>query len=286
MSGNTGWMGEERSMAEVFNHARKLTPCVLILEDLDSLINDANRSFFLNQLDGLSSNDGLLVIGTTNHFARLDPGLSSRPSRFDRKFKFDAPDLEGRTLYAKYWQNKLKDNKNITITDKLVDDIAAATEKFSFAYLKEAFVSSLVELAGYDGDESDKPTFELIINNYIKVLRRELESSLVPNSAGLTPETRTLLDSNSQHPKRPSNSNFSDRVLSMLDALSDSARSHKVFIDTSTGVSSQRSTAATSGAYGEYISPSQDSEWSRNITDRLKRGDVRDIVGNGVVGRY
>jgi ATP-dependent 26S proteasome regulatory subunit len=27
----------------------------------------------------------LLVIGTTNHFEQLDPGLSTRPSRFDRK---------------------------------------------------------------------------------------------------------------------------------------------------------------------------------------------------------
>ena len=72
-------------MADVFDKARQLAPCVLVLEDLDSLINDKNRSFFLNQLDGLQSNDGLFIIGTTNHFDRLDPGLNSRPSRFDRK---------------------------------------------------------------------------------------------------------------------------------------------------------------------------------------------------------
>ena len=72
-------------MAAVFNKARQTSPCVLIVEDLDSLINDSNRSFFLNELDGLQGNDGLLVIGTTNHFDRLDPGLSTRPSRFDRK---------------------------------------------------------------------------------------------------------------------------------------------------------------------------------------------------------
>jgi transitional endoplasmic reticulum ATPase len=79
------WAGEEVAMADVFNKARQLAPCVIILEDLDSLINDRNRSFFLNQLDGLERNDGLLIIGTTNHFERLDPGLSTRPSRFDRK---------------------------------------------------------------------------------------------------------------------------------------------------------------------------------------------------------
>lgn len=72
-------------MMEVFWKARAEAPCVLILEDLDSLINDKNRSFFLNQLDGLENNDGLLVIGTTNHFERLDPAITKRPSRFDRK---------------------------------------------------------------------------------------------------------------------------------------------------------------------------------------------------------
>jgi SpoVK/Ycf46/Vps4 family AAA+-type ATPase len=72
-------------MADVFEQARRVSPACLILEDLDSLINDRNRSYFLNQLDGMDSNNGLLIIGTTNHFDRLDPGLSSRPSRFDRK---------------------------------------------------------------------------------------------------------------------------------------------------------------------------------------------------------
>ena len=79
------WKGEEAAMAEVFDKARQVAPCVVILEDLDSLINPGNRSFFLNQIDGLENNDGLLIIGTTNHLELIDPALRSRPSRFDRK---------------------------------------------------------------------------------------------------------------------------------------------------------------------------------------------------------
>ena len=56
-----------------------------MLEDLDALITDKNRSFFLNQLDGLEGNDGLLLIASTNHLDKLDVALSGRPSRFDRK---------------------------------------------------------------------------------------------------------------------------------------------------------------------------------------------------------
>jgi hypothetical protein len=32
------------------------------MEDLDSLITDDNRSFFLNEVDGLEDNDGLLLV--------------------------------------------------------------------------------------------------------------------------------------------------------------------------------------------------------------------------------
>lgn len=38
---------------EIFTRARREAPCLLILEDLDSLITDENRSFFLNEVDGL-----------------------------------------------------------------------------------------------------------------------------------------------------------------------------------------------------------------------------------------
>lgn len=46
----------------VFERARAEAPCVLVMEDLDSLINDDNRSFFLNEVDGLEDNDGILMV--------------------------------------------------------------------------------------------------------------------------------------------------------------------------------------------------------------------------------
>ena len=67
-----------------FSMARQMAPCLLIFEDLDSLISDDIRSYFLNEVDGLESNHGILIIATTNHLDRLDPGISKRPSRFDR----------------------------------------------------------------------------------------------------------------------------------------------------------------------------------------------------------
>ncbi|KIK04665.1 hypothetical protein K443DRAFT_675683 [Laccaria amethystina LaAM-08-1] len=211
------WQGEEAAMAEVFNKARQLSPCVMILEDLDSLINDKNRSFFLNQLDGIVGNDGLLVIGTTNHFNRLDPGLSSRPSRFDRKFKFDDPDWDERILYARYWQKKLLPNKAIDYPDRLVKEIADLTNRFSFAYLKEAFVSTLVTLAGLEGD---KPSFESILKVQIETLKKQLDQADVrPTSFEATCSFENSVSPSLRVPCPDSSQQRDVRVL--LDTLSD-----------------------------------------------------------------
>ncbi|KZP18816.1 P-loop containing nucleoside triphosphate hydrolase protein [Athelia psychrophila] len=244
------WKGEEGAMADVFNKARQLSPCVVIIEDLDSLITDKNRSFFLNQLDGLEGNDGLLIIGTTNHFERLDPGLSTRPSRFDRKFLFDDPDLEERALYCKYWQNKLKSNKNVSYPDELVDDIAKSTEQFSFAYLKEIFVSSLVLLAGLDDDE--KPEFETLVKVQIKTLRKQLDKMpKAPAASSLHAWAATPA------PPEKQQQTYGLRALLSGMSVADAGPSKKIY-----------TTANPEG--GAAPSPARDSEFQR-ILNGLSR---------------
>ncbi|KAL5527373.1 hypothetical protein ACEPAG_6164 [Sanghuangporus baumii] len=191
------WRGEEGSMDEVFAKARILAPCVLILEDLDSLINDRNRSFFLNQLDGIRGNDGLLLIATTNHFDRLDPGLSERPSRFDRKYLFDDPDRDERLLYASYWQNKLEDNDKVDFPDRLALEVADLTYGFSFAYLKECFVSTLVLLV----TKEQKKSFEVTLKGQIKQLRKQLDKA--PKSFGTGTSRPAVVRSTGQAPLPP-----------------------------------------------------------------------------------
>ncbi|KIM25184.1 hypothetical protein M408DRAFT_331292 [Serendipita vermifera MAFF 305830] len=148
----TNYRGDEAAMADIFGMARRFSPCILVLEDIDSHINERNRSFFLNQLDGLDDNDGILLIATTNHLERLDNSVSNRPSRFDRKYLFDDPDEAERRLYCTYWQKKLEHNDKVSFPDSLADEIAKESDTLSFAYLKEAFVSTLVLMATEDID--------------------------------------------------------------------------------------------------------------------------------------
>ena len=129
------YQNEDRSIREVFDKARESAPCVLVLEDIDALIDDENRSFFLNELDGFRKNDGLLVVATTNHPEKLDPAIVDRPSRFDRKYHFDLPAVAERAAYLRWWNGQLE--SALRLTDAGLAAVAAATDGFSFAYLKE-----------------------------------------------------------------------------------------------------------------------------------------------------
>ncbi|OIW30232.1 hypothetical protein CONLIGDRAFT_359568 [Coniochaeta ligniaria NRRL 30616] len=139
--------GPEYSVRQIFAQARRYAPCYLVFEDLDTIVSDSVRSYFLNEVDGLKNNDGIFMVGSTNHLDRLDPGISKRPSRFDRKYYFPDPDLEQRVAYCHFWQKKLGDNDEIEFPDKLCKAIAEITDKFSFAYMQEAFVAALLAIA-------------------------------------------------------------------------------------------------------------------------------------------
>ncbi|KAL7791986.1 P-loop containing nucleoside triphosphate hydrolase protein [Trichoderma ceciliae] len=181
------FMGPERSIALVFAKAREFAPCYLVFEDLDTIVTDEVRSYFLNEVDGLRSNDGIFMIGSTNHLDRLDPGISKRPSRFDRKYLFPDPDLDQRVAYCQFWQKKLSDNKSIIFPDHLCNAIAEITNDFSFAYMQEAFVAALLAIArneepgeGEDDDALDDAmvmTVDLAEDDWVKVLDKPAEES-------------------------------------------------------------------------------------------------------------
>lgn len=131
----------------IFVMARNMAPCMLIMEDMETVVYGGSRSYFFNEVDGLENNNGILMLGSTNYLERLDPGITKRPSRFDRKYLFPLPTNEEREQYCRYWRKKIMKNPQVDYPKKLVRLIAAITFGFSFAYLQEAFVATLLELA-------------------------------------------------------------------------------------------------------------------------------------------
>lgn len=134
---------EHDNIRTVFARARQTTPCVVVLEDLDSLIDNKSRSFFLNELDGFASNTGVVVLATTNYPERLDPAILDRPSRFDRKYFFDLPARAERLEYARVWNDTLE--PELKLSEASLCQAAEQTEGFSFAYMKEMFLSAMMQ---------------------------------------------------------------------------------------------------------------------------------------------
>lgn len=96
------------------------------------------------------------MVASTNHLDKLDPGLSSRPSRFDRKYHFALPTEDERKQYCEFWRLRCKKRKvDIEFPMKICPAMALITHGFSFAYLQEAFVASLLAIAQRRTDGSD-----------------------------------------------------------------------------------------------------------------------------------
>lgn len=161
---------EQENISEVFNRARMTTPSIVVLEDLDSMIDNKNRSFFLNELDGFQSNTGVIVLATTNHPQKLDTSILDRPSRFDRKYYFQLPAEEERLAYIAKWNEDLQ--PELRVSDAVAQKVVSETEGFSFAYLKELFVAAMVQWMSSGGSGS----MDEVIIAQTELLRAQMKS--------------------------------------------------------------------------------------------------------------
>lgn len=93
---------------DLFDQAKKNAPCIVFIDEIDAVGRHRGaglggghdeREQTLNQLlvemDGFSTNEGIIVIASTNRPDILDPALL-RPGRFDRHIMVDRPDVLGR----------------------------------------------------------------------------------------------------------------------------------------------------------------------------------------------
>ncbi|KAK3617725.1 hypothetical protein LTR56_025102 [Elasticomyces elasticus] len=214
--------GPRWSMQQIFKKARRTAPCLLVLEDLDSLVGDSTRSYFLNEVDGLSDNDGILMIGSTNHLDQLDPAVTKRPSRFDRKYHFQLPTEEERLAYCYHWRGKFIDTDHVAFPCEICPVMSRLTDGFSFAYLKELFVSSLLLLVGGNGDapaqsgivtsgteSADDLSPELANNPFLRTFRSQAQTL----REDMNQEVKSSTDqSNASRPPNPTY-----RIESLLD---------------------------------------------------------------------
>ena len=104
-----------RKIRMLFSKAGRHKPCIIFIDEFDSIgerrnyagtgIDKENNRIItamLNEMDGFSAGNGLLVIGATNSYASLDPALV-RPGRFDLKYTIGNPDAATRAQLVKLY---------------------------------------------------------------------------------------------------------------------------------------------------------------------------------------
>lgn len=127
---------------DMFKTAQKSAPCILFIDEIDAVgrqrgagMGGGNdeREQTLNQLlvemDGMSDNNGIVVIAATNRPDVLDPALM-RSGRFDRNVTVSLPDVRGREEILQVHAR----NKNLASSISL-KSLAQRTPGFSGADL-------------------------------------------------------------------------------------------------------------------------------------------------------
>jgi AAA+ superfamily predicted ATPase len=149
----------ERNIRQLFATARKISPCVLFLDEVDAigqkrsqLRNSAMRTA-VNQLlleldDVSSSNEGVFILGASNHPWDVDSALR-RPGRFDRMLLVLPPDAPAREAVFRF---HLRDRPVAGIE---LTRLAAATDGYSAADIAHA-CESAAEFALLDSARSGK----------------------------------------------------------------------------------------------------------------------------------
>lgn len=169
---------------DLFEQAKKSAPCIVFIDEIDAVGRQRGaglggghdeREQTLNQLlvemDGFSTNEGIIVMASTNRPDILDPALL-RPGRFDRHILIDRPDVKGREAILKvHVRNKpLSEDINLEV-------LAKRTPGFTGADLAN-MVNEAALLAAR--------------NNKEKISMQELEEAIERVIAGPEKKTRVI----------------------------------------------------------------------------------------------
>jgi cell division protease FtsH len=153
---------------DLFEQGKKNAPCIIFIDEIDAVGRHRGaglggghdeREQTLNQLlvemDGFESNDGVILIASTNRPDVLDPALL-RPGRFDRRVVVSRPDVRGREGILKVHTRKIPLGEDVDISV-----IARGTPGFTGADLANLVNEAALNAARYNKKVVAMADFEL-----------------------------------------------------------------------------------------------------------------------------
>ena len=160
---------------DLFEQARKMKPCIIFIDELDSLgrsrtaglmggANDEKEQTLnqlLAELDGFDPREGIVLLAATNRPEILDPALT-RAGRFDRQIALDRPDRPARTAILKVHIKKVKAAPNLDL-----DRIASITPGFSGADLANLVNEAALAATRRGGDTVTMDDFTTAVERLV-----------------------------------------------------------------------------------------------------------------------
>ncbi|HYO63933.1 MAG TPA: ATP-dependent zinc metalloprotease FtsH [Pyrinomonadaceae bacterium] len=153
---------------DLFEQGKKNAPCIIFIDEIDAVGRHRGaglggghdeREQTLNQLlvemDGFESNDGVILMASTNRPDVLDPALL-RPGRFDRRVVVSRPDVRGREGILKVHTRKIPLGEDVDISI-----IARGTPGFTGADLANLVNEAALNAARYNKKIVMMTDFEL-----------------------------------------------------------------------------------------------------------------------------
>lgn len=176
------WVGEsEKAVRETFRKARQASPCVIFMDEIDSIApergtgGDSNVterviSQMLTEMDGLESLNDVVMIAATNRPDIMDPALL-RPGRFDKSIFIGPPDKESRrSILGIHTRNRpLEDDVDL---DAIAEKTEGCTGADLSAICNEAVMNAVRRLIA----KGDAPTDEDIAS--CKVSNEDLDKAI------------------------------------------------------------------------------------------------------------
>ncbi|HOP65101.1 MAG TPA: ATP-binding protein [Spirochaetota bacterium] len=140
---------------DIYKSASRNAPAIVLIEDADIFLqkrtfnaNSDKLSDFLNIIDGIRENNGIITILTCNNPELLDEAVKNRPKRFDVIIEFPNPAMEQRKEILQDRLDSHLDAEGIY----LIDEAAEKFEGFSGAHLCE-FAERLIMSKIYSNKE-------------------------------------------------------------------------------------------------------------------------------------
>ena len=152
---------------DLFEQGKKNAPCIIFIDEIDAVGRHRGaglggghdeREQTLNQLlvemDGFESNDGVILIASTNRPDVLDPALL-RPGRFDRRVVVSRPDVKGREGILAVHTRKIPVGEDVDISI-----VARSTPGFTGADLANLVNEAALNAARYNRKVVSMSDFE------------------------------------------------------------------------------------------------------------------------------